>query len=94
MIGLPLDSNNGFGHMFNDWGMGWSGGWMILLWILLLGVIVWGIVALTRAGRPTERDARPTAGEVLDQRLARGEISEPEYRHLREALRDGSRADR
>jgi putative membrane protein len=94
VIGLGLDSGvvtdgermwDGWGHMWDGWGMGWAGGWMMLVWVLVLGLIVWGVVALTRS---SGRDTRPTPSEVLEMRFARGEITEEEYRQARAALKD------
>ncbi len=64
-------------------GFGMGGG--AILWIILLGVVVWAIVNATtnRSG------ARPSAGsarETLDARLARGELTVDEYKKLRETL--------
>jgi putative membrane protein len=69
------------------WGMG-MGGWifMALFWIVLLGLIVWGVGALLprtpygQGGRPE----RPE--EILDRRFALGEIDIEQYRRARENL--------
>lgn len=72
-----------------DWygGMG-AGGWilMTLFWVALIGLIVWIAGHLfptreTRAGEPGERPE-----ELLDRRLARGEIDPDTYDRLREKL--------
>lgn len=103
MIRLGLDGGavtdgehmwDGWGHMWNGWDMGWAGGWMMLVWVLVLGLIVWGVVALTRSTRRDTRDTQPTPAEVLQMRFARGEISEEEYRQARAALDDRHRAGR
>jgi putative membrane protein len=61
--------------------MGW--GWAILMtlgWLALLGLFVG--VALAAA-----RDRRsPSAREILDRRLAEGEIDLDDYRRAREAM--------
>ncbi len=73
------------------WGMGWGIGlgwlWMLLVWALVIGGIVWAVGRLTPSGtsrRPPERD--DTARRILDERLARGEIDTDEYRRLRDEL--------
>lgn len=77
------------------WGMG-AGGWiaMAIFWVALLVLIVW---LVTRAFSP--RKSQPESGEdrgwkesadqTLDRRFAAGEIDEPTYHRMREALRSG-----
>ncbi len=63
-------------------GFGMAGGG--ILWLLIVGLVIWAIV---RAGnRETSSPAQPSAREVLDARLARGEITIDEYRKLRAEL--------
>lgn len=76
-------------------------GWMVLLLLLLVvlfaTVAAAVVLAVTRggrrasapwggAGRPAEVSSRAHA--ILDERLARGEIDETEYRSRRAALDD------
>ncbi len=90
--------------MMNGWdgGMGW-GGWffMSVLWVVLLVVIVWAAAQLF----PGRRDAAATAGpatlppapapedarQILDRRLASGEIDVETYENLRDALAKAGR---
>ena len=75
--------------MMNGYGMGnGSGGWIVMLvvWATLIGLIAFAIVRLVGAGagRGThdggvEADAEPTPREILDRRLARGEIDADTY---------------
>ena len=84
--------------MWHDgWGMTgwWSAGWLLMLAAV---TVVSAVVLLM-----LRRDAVPGAGSrpvariedevdwqrVLDGRLARGDIDEDEYRHLRDVLRSG-----
>ena len=71
------------------------------LFIGLIGLIVWLVVSSTRrhhgpppqphAGpSPVESAARPSALQILDERLARGEIEVDDYRARLEALRAAS----
>jgi len=82
--------------MMDGWygGMG-AGGWilMILLWVLLVAVIVWAGAQLfgTRTLREDERE-RPE--DILDRRLARGEIDVDTYDVLREKLHGARLAGR
>ena len=68
---------------------GWSTGWMMVMmlgWVALLALGTWAVVALTRS-RPTPTPgAQGTAREILDRRLAAGEITAVEYRAARELM--------
>lgn len=66
--------------MMGGFGMGGGG----ILWIILLGVAIWAIVSATN--RTGARSATGSARDVLDARLARGELSVEEYKKLRETL--------
>jgi len=65
-------------------GFGFLG--MLLFWGLFLALIVGGVVFLSRqiGGSGASRDA--TAFRILDERLARGEISREEYETIRAVL--------
>lgn len=71
-----------------DGGMG-AAGWivMMLFWVGLVAVIVWAVANLfpSRAGRDEGVPERPE--EILDKRLARGEIDPQTYDELRAKLR-------
>ena len=77
------------------WGYGTNMGWMMWLWgvLLLVGIALLVLVAvrLSGTGRTSERhpvppgltgrDAgRTRAQQILDERFARGELTEEEYR--------------
>lgn len=72
-------------------GTGW-GGWlaMSLMMVLFWGLIIFGGIAAWRAigrgGNQRPADER-SPEQLLDERFARGELSEDEYRHRRELLR-------
>lgn len=85
--------------MMNGWdgGMG-AGGWflMSLLWIVLLVVIVWAVTHLfpRREERRALADGSPSRErpeDILDRRLALGEIDLETHAKLREALRARTR---
>lgn len=82
--------------MMDGWdnGMGVFG-WtiMVLLWVGLVALIVWAVANLFpgRAGRTESTPERPE--EILDRRLARGEIDSAAYDELRAKLRT-ARAER
>lgn len=78
--------------MMNGWygGMG-AGGWILMsvFWVVLVAVVVWaGAHLLGRGGRSVERiDLAERPEEVLDRRLAAGEIDAGTYDALRTKLR-------
>jgi putative membrane protein len=77
--------------MYGGWG-GW--GWIMLmplLWIALIGVIVWAVVRLTQrppdqAAQPRRETPRETPREILDRRFASGEIDADAYTRARDTL--------
>ncbi len=77
--------------MMGGWdnGMG-AGGWvlMIFAWVALIALVVWAISRLfpTRAGGDSREQLAETPDDILDRRLARGEIDTDEYARLRDAL--------
>lgn len=79
------------------WDDGWNWYWMVpmmVVWIALIAVVVWGVVRIVGAAssRATPQGAegvesRPERPQdILDRRLASGEIDIEEHRRLREAL--------
>ena len=77
------------GRVFEDCGDHMGSGWWWVMgigWLVFLAAIVVLVVALTRQDRGPVSTRRP-AHDVLDERFARGEIDEEEYRRRRDALR-------
>jgi uncharacterized membrane protein len=75
-------------HYWNDGYDAWW--WMIPMTVFMLGVVgvvVWALVHATRT-EPTASPKAPRPEEVLEQRLAAGEIDTAEYRERLDALRD------
>ena len=66
----------------DGFGMGIGGGFMWLIWIVLILAVAWALGGLRTWREPGEKRPR----ELLDQRFARGEIDEEEYRKRRGAL--------
>ena len=65
--------------------LGWLG--MGVFWLLLLGLIVWLVMRLLPGS--TGRTSHPTgdsAAEILDRRMAKGEIDVSEWQTHRAAL--------
>ena len=85
-IATLLIADSSLGNHMGDWGAGW---WilMALMMVVFWGLVVLGVVWLVRAlmtERHAPRDASPF--ELLDRRLASGEISPEEYRERREVM--------
>lgn len=71
--------------------MSWQGDWSWGAWLAMTvtmlsfwALVIWVVTSLARSG---SRDHRQDAGAILDERFARGEIDEEEYRHRRELIR-------
>ncbi|GAA1157475.1 SHOCT domain-containing protein [Nocardioides aquiterrae] len=71
-------------------GVGW-GGWLVmsLSMIAFWALVVFAVVAIFRTGREdgSGRPGRRDPLEILDERFARGEIDETEYRARADVLR-------
>ncbi len=84
--------------MMNGYGTGGGGGgWILMLVVLvaLIGLVVFAIVRLAGGGRhATGEDhavqADPTARDLLDRRLARGEIDPETHSAIAERLAHGA----
>ncbi|MCW5585667.1 MAG: SHOCT domain-containing protein [Chromatiales bacterium] len=71
--------------MFDGHGFGFGGGFMWLFWILLIVAIAWAVKATAFTDRRTGgADKSPL--EILQDRLARGEIDEEEFERKRKLL--------
>ncbi|MEN8180394.1 MAG: SHOCT domain-containing protein [Pseudomonadota bacterium] len=71
--------------MGDGFGMGFGGGFMWLLWVLLIGVTVWAINAVFgRGNRVTEK--HKSALDILKERYAKGEIDQEEFEQKRKVL--------
>lgn len=77
--------------MMNWYGQDGGGWWMLLMpvmWIVLMGIATWTVLLLTRS-HATVSQTPPTAEEVLQRRLAAGDVTIEEYTRTRAALHDG-----
>lgn len=83
---LPLASPaaadpEGYGHMM-DWGYGYGVGMMFgpILWLIVLGLVIAGVIWFVRRLEGAPAPGRPSdALAELDMRLARGEIDAEDY---------------
>lgn len=89
MIGTPaLGDPNDYGRMM-DWGYGYGVGMMFgpVLWLIVLGLLVVGVIWLVRRW---DMEAPPKSSSsalaALDMRLARGEIDIAEYGERKKVL--------
>ena len=71
----------------------WQGGLMWVGVIVFWGLLIWAVYAvitnLTRKHGPPGTAHSDDARQILDQRLARGEIDTDEYQRLRDVLASG-----
>lgn len=94
IIVLPWALGLIWGGQGYGYGMMGGFGWMWLMpifWIVFLGLIIWGVVALARGvsqpGSSDSASSRPdSALEVLKKRYARGEINKEEYEEKKKDL--------
>ncbi|RRQ23828.1 SHOCT domain-containing protein [Guyparkeria sp. SCN-R1] len=63
--------------------MGFGGGFMWVIWILVIAAIVWLVVAMSRQDRSS---GEPSPREILDRRYARGEIDKETYQRMKDEL--------
>ncbi len=73
------------------YGFGYGMGiWMIIGWIIMAAVIVfalYGLIILLRRSDPGAIQGKPSGPlEILQERLARGEIGVDEYNRIKEEL--------
>lgn len=76
-----LADPEGYGHMM-DWGYGYGFGMMFgpILWLIVLGLIVAGVVWFARRlDHSPQTGGKSDALSALDLRLARGEIDADDY---------------
>lgn len=63
------------------------GGWMVIFWVVIIGLVVWGGTALTKRGYPSANDTRKRDPlEITRERYAREEISKEEFDEIRKKL--------
>jgi len=63
------------------------GGWMIIVWIVIIGLIVWGVIALVKhSSSTTNTSQKHDPLDTAKERYARGEISKEEYEEIKKNL--------
>ncbi len=63
------------------WNMLFGMMWMVVFWGALIGLVVWGVNRLSTRGPAGE-----TPLDIVQKRLARGEITREQYEELKRAL--------
>ena len=97
LIVLPLVFGLIWGGQYGGWGMMGPGmmggfGWMAImpvLWIVVLGLIIWAVVATVRGSsesRSSDSSKADSALEVLKRRYAWGKINKEEYEEKKRDL--------
>ncbi len=59
--------------------MSWGGWWMLLFWLGVLALIIWGVRSLIVGSTSSEERRGPSAQDIAARRYAQGEISREEY---------------
>jgi len=63
------------------------GGWMIIVWVIIFALIVWGVVALVRRGSSmSDMPAKRNPLDIARERYARGVITKEEFEEIRKNL--------
>ena len=89
--GQGFQGHHGMGMMWDGFGGAWFMGPAIMLLFLVLAVVAVAAVVRWVSGHTPHQPAQPPAArngarEILEQRFARGEIDEEEFRRRRRAL--------
>lgn len=72
--------------MMWEWctGFGWI--WMLIIWVVIIGGLVWAVTQFSARNGTPGRDGSSDASSILDDRFARGKIDDEEYRRIRGEL--------
>jgi putative membrane protein len=67
-------------------GFGWFAVFGGLLWLILLGVIIWAVISLVSGGHQPQQRREEDPLEIAKRRYARGEITREQYEQIRNDL--------
>ena len=76
--------------MWNGFGcgaMGWGGGFMMIFWVVVIGLIIWGVVRMSsHSGYVSGQNRGSNALNIVKERYAKGEINKEEFEQLKKTL--------
>lgn len=81
---LGWNGMNGYRAWPCPMGYGSIGGIMMVLWIIVIGALIYWIIKMGSEGKFSSTE--PNALEVLKQRYAKGEISKDEFESMKQTL--------
>jgi len=63
------------------------GGWMIIFWVIVIGLLIWGGIALAkRVNFTSDTTQKSDPLDVAKERYAKGEISKEEFEQIKKDL--------
>jgi len=63
------------------------GGWMVIIWVVIIALIVWGVIVLVRRGSSTPDAAQKRNPlDIARERYAKGELSKEEFEQIKKNL--------
>jgi putative membrane protein len=68
------------------WPFMYGGFWMIIVWIVIIGLIVWGVVALVKHSSRSDSGSNRTPLDIAKERYAKGEITKEEFEQIKKNL--------
>lgn len=71
-----------------NWGMGWGMGFGWLFWVVIIGLIIWGVKTLASGSQNSSGVGRnsESALSIVEKRFARGEIDRQEFEERKQML--------
>ncbi len=63
------------------------GGWMMIFWVVIIALIVWGVIVLVKRGSSTsDTSQKHDPLDIAKERYAKGEISKEEFEQIKKDL--------
>ena len=78
--------------MWHHDGMGWwmvfGGVWSIIFWVVIVGLVIWGVKKLVERDRGGSAEAtrKRDALDIAKERYARGEINKEQFDQIKKDL--------
>ncbi len=67
--------------------MFFGGPWMLIVWVVIIALIVWGVTALAKRGTSASGTAQKRNPlDIAKERYAKGEISKEEFEEIKKGL--------